>query len=211
MFLFQISSYSDPALDAEAAELLRQRLETHSRRAMPGMWSCTDRLNAYAAKGPGRETRQTRYRVFGVLLLALGIFTLVPGLMEPQTPALIGAGAFALLAGVFAFSLTRKRTPAKAPAACKKEAQTLLARLRTMDWAKDPVQVSFDEAGMTFCSGETKQLVPCNEIKSVFETEHLWLLIYDEEKALLLQKRDCISGNAAEFFPCLTQTIADAQ
>ena len=32
MFLFQISSYDDSALDDETEELLRQRLETHSRR-----------------------------------------------------------------------------------------------------------------------------------------------------------------------------------
>ena len=30
-FLFQITNYNDPALDAEAAELLRQRLEARSR------------------------------------------------------------------------------------------------------------------------------------------------------------------------------------
>ena len=85
-FIFHITNYDDPALDAEAAELLRQRLEAKSRQTVPGMWRVTDRLNARASKGPGRETRR-RYRVYGVLLMALGVFALVPGLMEPQIPA----------------------------------------------------------------------------------------------------------------------------
>ena len=76
--VFHLSGYHDPALDEETVQLLVQRLEAHSRRAAPEIWAATDKLNAYAAKGPGREKRRTRYRVYGVILLALGIFVLVP-------------------------------------------------------------------------------------------------------------------------------------
>ncbi|MDE7244237.1 MAG: hypothetical protein K2O18_09715, partial [Oscillospiraceae bacterium] len=102
-FAFHLSGCNDPALDEEAVRLLVQRLEAHSRKAAPGIWAATDKLNAYAAKGPGREKRRTRYRVYGVLLLALGIFVLVPGLMEPRTPVLIGTGLLAIFSGLLEF------------------------------------------------------------------------------------------------------------
>lgn len=67
------NNYDDSALDTETPKLLHQRLEEHSRRTVPWMWKVTDRLHAHAANGPGRETRRTRYRVYGVFLLALGV------------------------------------------------------------------------------------------------------------------------------------------
>jgi hypothetical protein len=207
MFLFQISNYDDPALDSEAEELLRQRLEAHSRQTVPGMWKLTDRMDAHVAKGTGQKKRKARYRVYGVLLLALGVFILALGLMEPRTPALMWAGGFAIFAGVLEFCLARQGNTPKAPAACKKEAKSLLAGRRAIDWAKNPVKVSFDEAGMTICSDGTEQLIPYDKMKRAFETEHLWLLIYHEETALLLQKRDLISGDADKFFPYIIQTI----
>jgi hypothetical protein len=208
MFLFQISSYEQPALDREAEELLRQRLEAHSRRTVPGMWKVTDRVNAHAAKGPGREGRRGRYRVYGVLLIALGVFVLVPGLLEPRTPALIWAGGFAIFAGVLEFCLVRRRSAPNIPAACKKEARLLLAGRRAIDWANNPAQVRFDETGMTVCSGETEQMIPYDKLKSAFETEHLWLLVDQEEQAFLLQRRDLISGEADKFFPYILRKLA---
>lgn len=198
MFLFQISGYDDLALDAETEELLRQRLEAHSRRVMPGMWKVTDSLNAYAAKGPGREKRRLRYRIYGVFLLALGVFALVPGLMEPR-PSLILAGGFAILSGFIEFLLVREKKPQSAPAACRKEAQRLLAGLRAVDWSKSQTRISFEDADMTISGGEKKESIPYQKFENIFETERLWLLLYDGEKALLLQKADLISGGDEEF------------
>ena len=126
MFLFQITGYDDPILDTETQDLLCQRLETQSRRAAPGIWKLTDSMDAYAAKGVGREKRAVRYRIYGLFLIILGVFILVPGLMEPRTPALIWAGGFAIFAGVFEFCLVRKRKAPGIPSACQKEAKLLL-------------------------------------------------------------------------------------
>jgi len=120
MFLFQISNYDSPALDTEAAELFRQRLEEQSRRTVPWMWKVTDGVNAYAAKKSGRETRRVRCRLYGALLLALGVFALMSSLMEPGTPSLIWAGALAVIAGFLSFRLVREREPALIPASCQK-------------------------------------------------------------------------------------------
>lgn len=204
-FLFQITNYDDPALEAEAAELLRQRLEARSREVVPGMWKVTDRLNARAARGPGREKRR-RYRVYGVLLVALGVFALVPGLMEPWIPSLIAAGGFAVIMGVWCLCLREKR-PLQRPASCKKEAAELLAGRRAVDWGKAAAEVRFDGSGMTVSAQEDREAVPYGDMTGIFETERLWLLVYGGEKALLLQKKDLTSGAAAEFPPFLRDKI----
>ena len=49
MFRFQISSYDDPALEAETAALLQQRLDKATRKRYPGLFKLSDRLYAHAA------------------------------------------------------------------------------------------------------------------------------------------------------------------
>lgn len=211
MFLFQISNYDSSALDTEVAKLFQQRLEAHSRRTVPFMWKVTDKLNAHAAKRPGRETRRTRYRIYGVLLLALGIFALLPGLMEPRTPSLIVAGTFAIIIGLLEFVLVRKRKPLRIPTSCRKAARELLAGRRAIDWSKTTVKVHFDEAGMTVSDGENQEVIPYEKIMGSFETENLWLLVYDGEKGLLLQKKDLISGDIEGLSSYLQKKLAGRQ
>lgn len=199
MFLFRISNYDDPVLDTETPKLFHQRLEEHSRRTVPWMWKVTDRLNAYAANGPGRETRRTRYHVYGVFLLALGALALIPGLMKPRTPALIGAGTLAIISGILEFCLARKRKPQAVPKACRKEAKELLSGRRAIDWSMVQMKVYFDEKGMTVSDGKKQEIVPYDKMTGIFETKHLWLLTYDGEKALLLQKKDLLEGTAKDF------------
>lgn len=205
-FVFQLSNYDGPSLETETAELLRQRLEAYSREAVPGLWKVTDRLNAHAAKRSGRAKRRERYRIYGVLLIVLGIFALVPGLMEPRIPSLIAAGGFAVVMGVWSLCLREKRH-LRPPASCRKEAAELLAGRRSMDWAALRTEVRFDEAGMTVSAGESRETVSYSEMTGAFESERLWLLVYSGEKALLLQKRDLISGEAGAFLSCLQGKI----
>ncbi|MCM1149354.1 MAG: YcxB family protein [Butyricicoccus sp.] len=209
MFLFQISGYNDPALDMEVPELFQQRLESHSRHAVPSLWKATDKLNSYAAKGTNQKAWRARYRVYGVLLLALGIFAIVPGLTEPRIPSLIVAGAFAIVAGLLELCLARQKKPLPVPASCQKQARQFLAGRRAVDWSKAAVKVCFDENGMAVSDEEKKEAVPYGKMSGLFETENLWLLTYDNEKALLLQKRDLISGDASEFSPCLHSRLAE--
>ncbi len=208
-FVFRITDYEDSALEAETAELLRRRLEARSRNVMPGIWRVTDRLNACAAKGPGREERR-RYWVCGVILIVLGVFALVPGWMEPRTPSLIAAGGFAAAMGLWCLCL-RERKPLRPPASCKKEAAELLKTYRERDWKALRAEVRFDGTGWSFKTAEGGGQITCDDLRGVFETERLWLLVYGAEKALLLQKRDLVSGEAGEFLPYLQGKMRDTK
>ena len=56
-FAFHLSPYDAPFLEEEAARLLAQRLEAHSREAVPGLWKAVDNLNAYAPDAISRLRR----------------------------------------------------------------------------------------------------------------------------------------------------------
>lgn len=203
-FVFRVSNYDAPELESETAGLLRQWLEARSRQVMPGMWKVTDKLNAHAAKGPGIGKR--RYRVYGVILIALGIFALVPGLMEPRIPSLIVTGGFAALMGVWCLCL-RERRPLQPPASCRREAAALLKARRETDWDALRAEVRFDEAGWFVKTAEGESRTAYEDLRSVFETERLWLLVGGTEQALLLQKKDLVSGEAGDFLPYLQGKI----
>lgn len=202
MYLFQVSNYDDPAVDRETAELLHQRLEAESRQRCPTMWNAIDRIRTHAAKGPkgpAREKRKVRYRIYGVFLLALGLLTLILGLMPPRTTDVIIVGGAVIIAGLLEFALARGRTPPRIPASCKKEARKALELQRTVDWEKLKTAIRFEDAGITICTEENEEHLSYTRIKSAFESLHLWLVVCDDECALLLQKKDLRSGNADSF------------
>lgn len=199
MFTFQISNYNDPTLDIETAKLFQQRLEAHSRRAVPTMWELTDKFNDHAAKGPSRETRRVWHRIYGVLLLAAGIFILVPGLVEPRNPILILAGAFAIVVALLKLYFACKEKNDHIPVSCRKAAKELLTGLRAIDWSKTTMKIHYDESGMTTSTGENQEVIPYEKITGIFETENLWLLVCDGEKGVLLQKKDLILGDIEGF------------
>ena len=133
MYLFQISNYDDSAVDRETAELLHRHLEAESRRRCPAMWNAIARIRTHAAKGPARERRTVRCRIYGVFLLALGLLTLILGLMPPRTTDVIIVGGAVIIA-LLEFALARGRTPPRIPASCKKKARKALELRRTVDW-----------------------------------------------------------------------------
>ena len=146
MYLFQISNYDDPAVDRETAELLHRHLEAESRRRCPAMWNVIDRIRIHAAKGPAREKRTVRCRIYGVFLLALGLLTLILGLMPPRTTDVIIVGGAVIIAGLLEFALARGRTSSRIPASCKKEARKVLELQRTVDWEKLKTTIRFEDA-----------------------------------------------------------------
>ena len=126
-----------------------------------------------------------RYRIYGVFLLALGLLTLILGLMPPRTTDVIIVGGAVIIAGLLA--------------SCKKEAQKALELRRTIDWEKLKTTIRFEDAGITICAEENEEHLSYTRIKSAFESLHLWLVVCDDECALLLQKKDLRSGNADSF------------
>ena len=78
------------------------------------------------------------------------------------------------------------------------------SRRRTVDWEKLKTTIRFEDAGITICAEENEEHLPYTRIKSTFESLHLWLVVCDDEHALLLQKKDLILGETDKFFSYIT-------
>ncbi|MCI9166162.1 MAG: hypothetical protein HFF64_09255 [Oscillospiraceae bacterium] len=203
-FVFRLSDYGDPALDGEAARLLEQRLEAHSRKAAPGVWRWVDRLRSRAAGGQER-----RRRLYGAVLLALGVFLLVPGLAEPGSPVLIGAGVLGTVYGSLLVLLTREKRPSPPPASCQREAAKLLEQRRGTDWSGMEGRLCVDGSGLSADLAGKREHISFGEMTGAFESEQLWLLVCGGERAILLQKKDLIAGEAEKFLPYLWENITN--
>lgn len=206
-FVFRLSDYGDPALDSEAARLLEQRLEAQSRRAAPGVWRWVDLLRSRAAGG--QEMRWRRRRLYGAVLLVLGVFLLVPGLAEPGSPVLIGAGVLGTVYGSLLVLLTREKRPSPPPASCQREAAKLLEQRRGTDWSGMEGRLCVDGSGLSADLAGKREHISFGEMTGAFESERLWLLVCGGEKAILLQKKDLIAGEAEKFLPYLWENITN--
>ena len=60
---------------------------------------------------PAHGKRTVRCRIYDVFLLALGLLTLILGLIPPRTTDVIIVGGAVIIAGLLEFALARGRTP----------------------------------------------------------------------------------------------------
>ena len=123
-------------------------------------------------------------------------------------PILIFIGPLGILAGLLTIYGAKVKSPPQPPASCKKEAAELLAGWRALDGPGAPVEVRFDENGLSVSAGEDRETVPYGDMTGIFGTERLWLLVYGGERALLLQKKDLVSGGAERFLPYVLDKLA---
>ena len=188
-----------PQLRRELAQAMDKRLEVHSRQTMPGLWSLTDRLDR-TPRAPEKvlKRRRVRYRIYGALLLFLGLFLLIPGLMEPKELAWpLAAGVLATFSGV-RLLLPRRRGPTHRG---WRQAETLLKSL-TEPTAKE---VEFSDAAIGIRSDDGSFQVLYEAVNALIETERLYVFSVLERSALVLQKKDLVKGDAAAFLPFLSE------
>ena len=197
MFTIQVQSYDHSWMKAELVEALHAVTELDSRKRLPTLWRFVDWLNRSgtrnAADKPGRRIR---HRIYGFILLALGLFLLVPGLMSPKELAVpLVAGLLASLLGVVYLKAGSRRGKASHRMKQRFEASAdkLLESLRSVDAPQGaPLSVSFDEDGMTLPGGAQ---VPYSVIDLLVETPHLLVLIW-EKQVTALQKSDIVEGTS---------------
>ena len=130
-YRFVLTPY-DPSLADELSRALEKRTELSSRKKYPGLWRQTDRLHAYnertgsAGTGKGRKIFRT---VLTIVLLLLGLFLLIPGLMDPKNlkgPLIVGILAVSCALFRIAISILNRRGQKRDPRydAAKKSLQS---------------------------------------------------------------------------------------
>jgi len=92
-FIFVLTKYNDVSFKPQVSKALEKRAELVSRKGHPKIWKFTDRMNSKRkASEEVLKKRRSRY-IYGIILLLLGFFLLIPSLMEPKEmliPLLVG-------------------------------------------------------------------------------------------------------------------------
>ena len=218
-FIFQISTYNKEELAEQLSRALDRQMELSSRQRLPWLWKAIDgMINRPQATESVIRGRVIRYKIYGVLFLAMGIFLLVPGLMEPQKLMIpLIAGIIAVGCGICYLRPLKKNTDKHSQKTsqkpwrkninkrCQTASEKLLEGLQILE-VKDsaPIHILFSEKGMEIGEG---QLIPYHSFNSFVETEELYLLTWNE-KVTLLQKRDLTVGTHQDFIQFLKEKVS---
>lgn len=191
-YIFRITPYDTEKLLPQVSKALKKRTEQVSRQQCPGIWKQTDRFRAMAK---GKTRSRLRTRVMSVVCLVLGVFLLVPGLMDPQellVPRIVGAVAVGAGIGGLWRSRKHRHNPFDKPA------DILLTDLNDRLTGK-LCTMTFTDQGMTASvSDDSSETVPWQEVSCAVETEDTFLLVY-RDRVALLQKKDLSEGGKEEF------------
>lgn len=199
-FIFSMKPYGTEDLVPQMARMLQKRVELASRKKLPGLWKLTDKLNA-VPRAPEAELkrRKERQRRWGGLLLVMGIFLFVPGVMKPQElPVPLVAGFFAIVMGM----LYLRKGDRKKKSLEKKAKQLLEKMNASMEGQK--LRLIFYDAELAITGvGDDKKISYVN-MECALETVDLFGLIY-ENQIVLLQKKELLLGNAEDLTKVLKE------
>lgn len=193
-FLFQISKYNQDNLELQLSKALDKLAELNSRKRLPWLWKYIDRLNTVPkAPMPVLRRRAVRYKIYGVILLIMGIYLLIPGLMEPKKLLVpLISGAISVSFGLVCLLPREKKPSRKFHAAAVK----LLATAQTSEQLGD---VSFTQEGMNL---PNEEVISYDCFKTIVDTENIYLLIW-KDRVTILQKRDLLNGAHDDFLQFL--------
>lgn len=196
-FIFILSKYDEVSFKLQVSKALEKRTELVSRKEHPKLWKFTDKMNLGKDSEEVMKKRHVRYRIYGIILMILGFFLLIPSLVEPKEMLIpLIVGAFSAFIGVLYFRHGRKS---------KKK------RLTSFDKAaiklfSEYEKIPNDKATVTFTNDEVnlveKSTIGYSEIEIIFITEDLIILIWNN-RITVLQKKDLSSGNIEEFIDLL--------
>ena len=183
-YVFHLGRYDTEALLPQVAKVLDKRMEIVTREQFPKMWKLTDKLHSMTK---GNTRSKLRIKVMSVVCLALGVFLLVPSLMEPHelfVPLI--AGSIATLFGIGGLWFNRKNKKNR----FDKPARMLLTRYSDIS-LKQGISVSFSNDGMSLASSlpdaDSAVFVRYSEFECIIEAPDLFLIFYDN-RVLVLQK-----------------------
>jgi len=193
-YIFSMKPYDIDTLFLQVAWMLQKRVELASRKKLPGLWKVTDKLNAVprAQEAELKRRRESRRR-WGGLLLVMGIFLFVPGIMKPQElPVPLVAGFLAIVLGV----LYLRRDDDKKNSYEKKAKKLLENMNASMEGQK--LRLVFRDTELVMSGVGEEKKISYGNVECALETADLFGLIY-ENQLVLLQKKDLLLGTAEEF------------
>lgn len=199
-FIFSMKSYDADGLATQAAWMLEKRMELASRKRLPGIWKMTDKLNATPRASEAELKRRRQHnRWWGGLLLVMGIFLFVPGIMKPQElPGPLIAGFLAVVLGVLYL-----RNGDRKKKAYEKKAKQLLKKMNaSMEGQK--LRLVFGDTELAMSGAGEDKKVSYADMECTLETKDLYAFLF-ENQIVILQKQELLLGNKEDLSKLLKE------
>lgn len=211
--VFELEPIVDEGLLPQLSTVLQVRTELVSRAKYPRIWHAADRLGSVPRISPEKKKkRQARYRIYGAVLLALGVFLFLPAVMGGGAGLLpMFAGGVSLLMALQAFRWSSDKGLLKTPEAdFEKPAQQLLDGLASQ--GRHGGRVTFANAGIELKPSAGESIgVDYRDVDFIFETQDL-IVFTDGVRVIVLRKAELVGGDAAawrDFIVKKTQNYID--
>jgi len=193
-YIFVLSKYNEELFKTQVSKALEKRTELISRQRYPKLWKFTDKMNS-RGKVPEEvlKKRYVRYRIYGIILMIVGLFVLIPSLVEPKellVPLLVGA--LSVCMGIVYFRQGSKSKKKKLTS-FDKAAIKLFSEYEKVPDSQIKVTFTDDEVKL----GD-KNTINYGEIERIFITEDFLVLIWNK-RITVLQKKDLSSSSIDEF------------
>jgi hypothetical protein len=193
-FVFVLTKYNEVTFTQQVSKVLENRTELISRKEHPQMWKYIDIINSrIKVSEEVLKKRRRRNKIYGILLLLLGFFILIPSLMKPEemlVPLLVSV--FAIVIGILKFRYGSKLKKEKLTSFDKAAIQLfngyneIPSGKVTVAFTNDKVQLGGNDS------------IDYSKIEKIFITEDLFILIWND-RVTVLQKKDLSSHNVEEF------------
>ena len=201
-YLFELAPARDERLLPQLAAALDKCGELSERKRLPALWGVIDRLSGTEKVSEEvLRRRRRRRRMYGGVLIAAGLFLLIPALMPPREltgPIVVGAlaTAWGLCSLLWRGGTGKAGGGKRSLQRYEKEARRLMERLAEPRRAGMYVRFTDKEIAME-AAGERKA-VSYGAFECAAETREL-LLLHGKTSGLVLQKRELTWGNWEAF------------
>ena len=207
-YLFELGPVRNEQFLPQLAAALDKCEELSSRARLPALWRLIDRMSgSQEVSEEILRRRRRRRRIYGIVLIAAGLFLLIPALTAPrELPGPLFVGALAVAWGLYSLLLRGgaggKRGKKGALRRCEKEARLLLNRLA--EARRAGMYVRFTDREISVEAAGERKTIPYGAFECAAETREL-LLLRGKASGLVLQKRELAWGNWEAFRAFLTE------
>ena len=199
-FIFRITQYNTDELEDEVAAALEKQVEINSRKRFPAMWRYIDRNNSRRAPEKVIKIRAILRKIYGIIMTAMGIILLVPGLMDTKELLLpLITGIISVVVGVGCVWPWRKRSNRKFHKLAEKLLDGFKKSLK--EATETSLEVRFTEDGMNLLN---LSLISYQDFQTMIEVENIYFLVW-REKVTILQKMDLALGSPETFLSYLEE------
>lgn len=204
-YAFKMSNIDISEFLTSVSTILEKRTELSSREKFSKLWECTDKLNENKIQD-GKKNNLLKNRIWGTICLVLGIFILIPGLINPrELPVPLIVGICAVIIGLRAIlSCGKNPFDKSAKILLEKENSFLKDGIVTVAFLEEKMEI----ASIVLKNGEMKkEEVLYTDFERCFDYENILVFVYGDN-IIAIKKSDLIQGDIEEFTKFIVTKVA---